>query len=43
MERDMDMLPLSNPPSSTTLPKNDNTYLGGDDHHQGETRQKAQI
>jgi hypothetical protein len=43
MDWDMDMLPLSNPSSSTTLPKSYNTYLGGDDDHQGETRKKTQI
>jgi hypothetical protein len=35
MDWDMDMLPLSKSPSSTTLPKNDNNYLGDDDDHQG--------
>jgi hypothetical protein len=40
MDWDMDMPPLSKPPSSTTLPKSDNTYLGDNDDHQGETRQK---
>jgi hypothetical protein len=43
MDWDMDTLPLSKSPSDTTLPKSDNTYLGDDDDHQGETRQKAQI
>jgi hypothetical protein len=44
MDRDMDTLPLSNPPPcSTTIPKSDNTYLVDDDDHQGETRQKAHI
>ena len=44
MDRDMETLPLSNThSSSTTLPKSDNTYLGEDDNHQGETYQKEQI
>jgi len=40
MDQDMDMLLLSNPPSSSTLPKSDDIYLGKDDDHQGETRHK---
>jgi len=43
MDWDVDMLPFSKPPGSTTLPKSDNNYLGDDDDHQCETRQKAQI
>jgi hypothetical protein len=43
MDWDMDTLHLSKPPSSTTQPKSDNTYLEDDDDHQGETRKKAQI
>jgi hypothetical protein len=39
---DMDTTPIKSP-NSRTLPKSDNTYLGGDDEHQGETRQKEQI
>jgi hypothetical protein len=31
MDWDMDMLHLSNPPSSMTQPKSDNTYLKDDD------------
>ena len=37
----MDMLPLSKLVSSTTLPKSDITYLGDEDDHQAETRQKV--
>jgi hypothetical protein len=43
MDRDMDTLPISKPPNSTTQPKSDNTYLVDDDDHQGETRKKARI
>jgi hypothetical protein len=41
MDRDVDTLPLSKPPSSTTLPNSDNTYLVDDDDHQSETRKKG--
>jgi hypothetical protein len=41
MDWDMDTLPLSRSHSSTTLPNSDNTSLGDDDDHQGETRQKV--
>jgi hypothetical protein len=43
MVRDIDTLPLLKLPNSTTLSESDNTSLGDNDDHQGETKQKVLI